>query len=179
MDSEQHEYTVSDLVAVATELGSRLSKLDRLLALALLNDGEEAETGEYWVDRYWAVKASTDDSLLGQLLARGYHALEHQTLPPLLFDGAPADLTDFKHAKPGRIACGDFEMACPNNAQAIVAMERDPSMGIVFVFALMEQASGWERERLLDLPHGVFCQLEEGCAFLYRDFVMQTIALSA
>lgn len=172
--------TVGDVIAVATELGSDLSKLDRLLALTLLLESQEpGYAGEFWADRYHDILAGDDDDEMGVLLATGYDALQAQELPPLLFDGAAADLEDFNSPKPSSIACGPFTMPAPTNAMAIAAATKDPSLGVAFTFSIMEQASGWEREELFALPQSVFFQIEEAVAFLFRRFILRITAVFA
>ena len=173
-------FTVSDLIAAVAETGSDASKLELLLAMTCRRQYIDAadDAAIPWEIRYADLIGGTDTGEMAAVFSAGV-AIQPGTAPPLLFDGQQADLTDFNAPKPRIISCGDFSMPYPTNRQAIDAMTRDPSMGVLFTYHLMRSASGADDAEILALPQQVFAQIEEGCGFLYRDFVMRITGLFA
>lgn len=98
-----------------------------------------------------------------------------QSPAPLLFDGQPADLSDFDAPRPEWIECGEYRMRRPSVRTLIEAQTIDPTGGIGYTYAVLQRCLGLTRQEMNRMPQSAFHDLEIAVAFLARSTVTRIL----
>lgn len=172
----QKPFTVGEMMTIDLDYPG-LHKSLIALGIAMLREGQADPELPPWHLRLEAEMDLPDNDERDRLarLTEEWNAGES---PPLLLDGEPMDLSDFRAPRPHReavISCGEWSMRQPTLRMLIHAEERDPKGGRLYTYHVLRQAIGCTPERLQEMPVGVFDDLECALAFLARNTIMRII----
>ena len=168
-------FTVAELLGVLRHFPDA-PRSQQALGLVMQREAQDGGDAMPWPARLDMLLDSADYAEIERLTLLG-ETLAGAERPPLLFDGEPADLTDFGAVTPRQVSCGGYMCPPPTVRMLIAAQTLDPTMGILYGYHVVQDMLDLSESQMLEMPLPVFANLEQAVAFLARAFLTRTIAL--